>query len=111
MNTRQTTLTVRLALVAAAAALSTGAALARDVTPDAVATVHAGASKSEVQASFGEPLKSESYVFAPGSAWYYYVDGGQLGNEHLLRIAFDAQGRARDTRVVDASFYNEARYE
>jgi outer membrane protein assembly factor BamE (lipoprotein component of BamABCDE complex) len=111
MKTRQSTLTVRLALIAAAAALSAGAALAHDVAPDAIAQVHVGESKPELQAQFGEPLKSESFLFAPGSAWYYYVDGGTLGSEHLLRVAFDAQGRASDTRIVDASFYGETRYE
>jgi outer membrane protein assembly factor BamE (lipoprotein component of BamABCDE complex) len=112
MKTRHTaTLTVRLALVAAAAALTTGAAFARDVAPDAIAQVHVGESKPELQAQFGEPQKSESYLFAPGSAWYYYVEGGQLGNEHLLRIAFDSQGRATETRIVDAGFYNQNRHE
>lgn len=111
MNNRHTARTLRIALITAAAALAAGSALARDVMPDAATQVRVGESRTEVQAQFGEPLKAESYLFAPGSATYYYIEGGSLGNEHLLRVAFDAQGRATGTQVVDATTHGENRYE
>jgi hypothetical protein len=93
--------------VATALALgATGAAHAADMEPNAVGQVTMGDSQSAVRAAFGEPTRQSTYLFAAGSTDLYYIAGGSLGNEWVMQIRYDAQGRVIASQRISAGFFD-----
>ncbi|MEY8876723.1 MAG: outer membrane protein assembly factor BamE [Leptothrix sp. (in: b-proteobacteria)] len=111
MTTRTTSFATRLGAAALLSAGLTGAALAADVSPQAINQVQIGATKAEVMSQLGEPTQSVSYLLAPGSAALYYVSGGTVGNEKVLEVRFDDQGHVTSTQLDDAIFKSLNRYD
>ena len=106
MTTRNLSTLSRIALGAVlAASLGAAAAQAREVPAAAAQQITVGASQDQVRSQFGEPLKVASYLFVPGAAWFYHVDGGNVGAERVVEVRFDGQGQVQSTQLMDAAFY------